>query len=556
MPGISLAPFLLAPFVWSSQSSPPDLFPELDQRAIAWPANLTGLSRGKLVVGDFTGDLQADAVILNGTTPVVLYAPAVHETLFALPQSAEDLACLPASVPGQGDTLAMVGPSGLVLASDYQAGAFTYRAVGSAAWNGATHLRAADLDHDGTVDLAAIASGQQSLLVLLDPEGASPLESSIALGATALDMVPIDWAGNGSDLRLAVVKPTGLEVRTLAGGIDSTLAFSATAAYLAPLRQSDVSFERLAICFLYGGNFLTVVDSSGPETPLSLGLSSVFATAAGDADGDGYDDLYLVHRASHDTVLFLNQAGQPSSSTTFAFGAGEAVNVEAVLSPTSTWKARPTLSDLTGDGDPDALVFVEASDRFVLAENRLVAHGDLEVEVVGGVYVFDEVQLQAQLRLDVDVPTQAFTATHVEVVGWKESHAPGSPVTVDPSAAVHRYVPVSGGPVTVLPLDLDETDLDTDNVYYFEMRAVALSGATVVAAGPTSVSAFSTPASLVGQLEQSYGPGIGLRVFVIQDESGEEIEVGPAELADRLLAPKEVPTEEVPPIDAPPNPFD
>ena len=77
-----------------------------------------------------------------------------------------------------------------------------------------------------------------------------------------------------------------------------------------------------------------------------------------------------------------------------------------------------------------------------------------------------------------------------------------------------------------------------------------------IASGPPSVHAFTTPMSLVSDLEADFGPGIELRVSVVGAGRPRFMrELGPIELVERSLAPKEVKTPKVPVIDLPPDPF-
>lgn len=538
------------------------LFPEWNARAIAWPDSVPSLAKGRMVVGDVTGDQLPDAVLMNGGQPVVVYGPAIYEAVFEIELPTNDIALLPAGAERAADTLVLVGPEGLLLLSDYDEGDFIQRPIGSSVWDGATGVRAADMNNDGLADLVGLSSTNE-LLFLENLEDPVPLETVLPIGESVYDFVPIDWEGDGTSERsVAWIGPSGLFVHEKDGdqvyGIPGTLA----GGLLATFRQANKSHERLALVYGAPAQFLLVTDKEpaleGNEVELlPLGAPGVFGLAVADADLDRNQDLYVLHQFSHDSVLFLNQSGRPSAQSTFGFGLkkGELVDVAPDLAPPLAWSAWPGMADFSLDGDADALVFVEATGEFLLFENARRTLAREQVEVEGGFYIFDEALELGELRLNMQVTNPfSFLPTHVEIVGWKQTDAAGGNIECDPVAVTHTFADIDVLHTAQSQVFLTELDLSTPNIYHFDIRAVRLEGASVVEAGPSAVHAFTTPDFMVADLEAQFGEGVALRVIVIED--GNEIELTDADLIERLLAPKQIKTDKIPLITFPPNPFD
>ena len=256
-------------------------------------------------------------------------------------------------------------------------------------------------------------------------------------------------------------------------------------------------------------------------------------------------------------MLFHNLSARPPYPTTFAFGQAntELVDLAPGFAPAPQWSAWPMLADLSLDGDPDALVFVEAKDKLVGIENARYDRSRSQVEVLGGSYVFDEASEQGELRLIlVQPPTLAFVPTHIEVVGWKQANALEGGLQADPSAVVHSLAALAPDGGVELRVPIANVELFMHHVYHFDLRAVRVEGQVVVEAGPSAVHAFTTPADLVDELVDDFGGGVELRVFVIVD--GVEHELEDEDLSDRQLAPTTVQTDKIPEIPSAPNPFD
>ena len=166
---------------------------------------------------------------------------------------------------------------------------------------------------------------------------------------------------------------------------------------------------------------------------------------------------------------------------------------------------------------------------------------------------------EAELGLWIQAPAElGFVATHVLVIGWVQPDADDGGVVADASAVVFDLFSLNAQEKASAWIELPEVELYTSDIYHFDVRAVRVEDPErgPIASGPPAVHAFTTPLDLVTGLEQDFGPGTDLRVSVLGAGRPRFMrELGPLELVERSLAPKEVKTPKVPVIDLPPDPF-
>ena len=540
-----------------SRAAQSDLFSEAGAEHIAWPASVPVLAKGRMVAGDVTGDLLPDALLLNGSKAVIVYGPAIYRSLFELDLEANDVAYVPSSEERRAHFVA-VNSEGVWLLADYDAGSFDTTHLVAPSWAGASRVAVGDMDGDGTGDLVGL-SATGDLLVLMNPGSPGQHETVLPMTATVFDFAPIDWDEDPAD-RIALLSSAGFFVLSATGEVIDFLEGGLSGGIVAPIRQPDFAQERCAAVFsVDAAQALVVVDDEDldDESALPLGAAGVFGAAVSDVDGDGYDDLHLVHRLSHETVLFLNTAG--SAPTTYAAGHGELVDVAPGLDPSPAWSAWPELFDFSLDGDPDLLLYVEATGELVFVENTSRSVESGQVTVTGGAYVLDLGVPEAELGLWIQAPAELdFVPTHVQVIGWVQLDADDGGLVADASAVVFDLFALNAQQKASAWMELPEVELYTSDIYHFDVRAVRVEDPErgPIASGPPAVHAFTTPLDLVTGLEQDFGPGTDLRVSVLGAGRPRFMrELGPLELVERSLAPKEVKTPKVPVIDLPPDPF-
>lgn len=577
------------------------VFPD-DPVLIPWSNNLPDMPKGRMVMGEVTGDGLPDAVVLNGPKPVVVYGPAFYQSMFEIDLFANDVAILEATA-AEEDTIVVVNGSGITLLSGYDAGNYDVQEISLAnapSWPGATRVKVGDVTRDGFEDLVGL-SASGDLLILESVRSETPVETVIPMTAQVFDFVVVDWDG-AFENHLAVLRTDGIHVCDLAGtlifSIPVTVGPPIDGGSLAIFREHDFAFDRLAVLYEYTGLHYLLPLDSGPTDPdevqLDLFTFDFFGMAVADADLDGRDDLYLVNRSTHQSLLLVNQGDVPGEPTfevdplvgnyeivdlcSNGMGPGQCPLEDGSGPPQSDcpcpppgWSAQPVMADFSLDGDPDIFLFVEETNAFVYIEGNVERPDRFHPSVLSGSYVHDEINDKGRLTLKIGfsdgthgVDPIPFTPTHVEVIGWRQPDAPTQP-EVESDAISHRHFGVSANLESTVVIFLDEPELETHNIYHFDIRAVRFTDGILHEVGSPSIHAFTTPELLVTGLEQENDTlGTTLRVIVIPDYSASWMgpgmpwgmfEVGEDWLIERSLAPKDVDIEKVPLICFPPNPF-
>jgi hypothetical protein len=578
---------------------------------ISWSDNLPDMPKGRMVMGEVTGDGLPDAVVLNGPKPVVVYGPAIYQSMFEIDLHANDIAILEAAVAAGEDTIVVVNASGITLLSGYDAGNYDVQEISLAnapSWPGATRVKVGDVTQDGFEDLVGL-SASGDLLILESVRSETPVETVIPMTAQVFDFVVVDWDG-AFENHLAVLRTDGIHVCDLAGtlifSIPVTVGPPIDGGSLAIFREHDFAFDRLAVLYEYTGLHYLLPLDSGPTDPdevqLDLFTFDFFGMAVADADLDGRDDLYLVNRSTHLSLLLVNQGDVPGEPTfevdplvgnyeivdlcSNGMGPGQCPLEDGSGPPQSDcpcpppgWSAQPVMADFTLDGDPDIFLFVEETNAFVYIEGNTERPDGFHPVIESGRYILNEFTDKGLLSLDIKFPSIIpFTPTHAEVIGWRQTDAPsceelpasrGMPPEAESDAVFHGRFEVSTLDLKAgLRIEVDEPKLATQNIYYFDVRAIRVEGDILQEVGSPSIHAFTTPSCLVGALEtENETEGTALRVFVIPDLNsfwdgpgmlglpGGTIEPPERWLIDRALAPKDVEIGKVPLICFPPNPF-
>ncbi|MAB79975.1 MAG: hypothetical protein CMJ89_11540 [Planctomycetes bacterium] len=260
---------------------------------------------------------------MNGPKPVVVYGPAFYQSMFEIDLFANDVAILEATA-AEEDTIVVVNGSGITLLSGYDAGNYDVQEISLAnapSWPGATRVKVGDVTRDGFEDLVGL-SASGDLLILESVRSETPVETVIPMTAQVFDFVVVDWDG-AFENHLAVLRTDGIHVCDLAGtlifSIPVTVGPPIDGGSLAIFRENDFAFDRLAVLYEYTGLHDLLPVDSGPTDPdeaqLDLFTFDFFAMAVADADLDGRDDLYLVNRSTHQSLLLLNQGDVPGEPT-------------------------------------------------------------------------------------------------------------------------------------------------------------------------------------------------------------------------------------------------
>lgn len=500
------------------------------------------------VPGEFTGDLLNDVIYLHeGGGASLVYGPGYYSATIPLPATIRDVATLPSKVEGNADKIAILDHEGLKRLSDYDAGSFTETPVSlGAPWDQALRIVVGDVTADGRVDAVGVGADGLTILVREDAGAGGMPTSNFSVPFPVLDLLILDWSPAPA---IAILTTGGLVVRT-ANGVPLADHIGGTflTGRLVSFHQDGLPYERLATVYTAQGlgEFLSVVDRNGPGSIVPLGNIGSFALAAGDIDRNFSDDLVVLQRTTHQALYFKNQ-NLPGS----AFGPLELVNLGPGGVSASQQSADPILADLFNDGDLDLLVHVDLNEELAVLGNGYVAAEPLGPGVVNGTYFYSANDEEGDLELKITQPAGlGFTADAVEWTVWEEDHLQSG--KVNPTAVGHGSFALDAIGEADANVVLHEPFLATSKLYHIDMRGVRTANGVAVEAGPTRVWSFATPTEDVVDLQTAAGDlGVKLRIFLVDDLRFLTL----LEEEERILTPTTIPTEKIPPIDEPPDPF-
>lgn len=543
--------FLLAP-------APPaqvDLFDEAERRPARWPAAITHGATGRMVAGDVTGDLMPDLVLLNGGKPVVVYGPAVHDALFEIDLAANDIALLPGG-EGLADRLMVVNDTGLYELTGYDAGEYVTTPVefeeyeDPEDWPDPTRMVRGDTDGDGKLDLVALAA-DGDLLFLEDLDTLDPNATEVDLATTVHDMAVVDWNGTGGK-EVALLCSNGFFVVTRTGSVLVAIYGACSGGVVVPLRQEGFGRDRCAVVFTTTTEeVLLVVDSTGFDVPVDLTAFDVHGAAAGDVNGDGDDDLWLVSAGDHESQLLVNRSATESYTFDLNIEDAEAIVVGAG-SPPSSWTPRPVQHDVDQDGDLDLAVFVAEEGNVAWFANELASPIAGHPVVTGGHYIFywSEDPHVGHLKLFIEPPAnEPFESTGVQVTTWKVPDFEDFESPTEAVAVVNEIFDWDEGETTA-HLWFEQEELYSNDLFLNVLRLVRVTSLGVVEVGPPVVHGFATPKDVTDGLFAMFGNELVLRVFEVGAPPAppyEEVELYPPVLAERALGPKVIVVVPVPP---------
>ena len=425
---LALAPVLSAQHV--DQAPPPPL-------SQAYPGPLKDAVFGKVIAGEFNGDLSLDAVVMDGTEPVLMISPEVFESAVRTDLSVNDIATLSGVLPGK-DLLVTVSDSGLQLHERDSALATWKTPIvlhdGQSAWGDAIAVAVGDLDGDGDQDIAGIASDGQTILTELQVSG-----GTFATGATftsapvAYDILLCNWveqpAASGS-LEIALLAYGALEVYDSSGGqLASAPAPGPMLATVIADSPNPVDLQRLAtVTQAYGRDWLTVGGSLGSEGPFDLGPSTVVSIAAGNVDYDLGPELFFGTDSLTSVVMLdYSQFNNP----TFDHQAPVLLPIGPGTQDPSLNGAGLALADFDQDGNSDLIAPVQGDltvprethgtvDLVDVAAMHNVAWADLRAPIasVEG-YFFDPRELHVTFEASPDAFSSGVHDVQLQVTVWR-----------------------------------------------------------------------------------------------------------------------------------------
>jgi hypothetical protein len=448
-------------------------------------ANANAIQRS--AAAQLTPDLRSELVTLAGGQLIVNYAVGSMDAAELLPAPVTDFAILPGGAPTGCDAIVTVDALGLTRWwVDVPNQAFVSAPLGTSIWAGVTRLRAADIDNNGSMDIAGLGSDRHALHRLYSPLGAWS-EASTVYADTIFDFQPLDWDYN-AQLECALLTGNGVIVTRNSGLTLASLGVGGAGDKLVVQRAAAGGYDRLA-CFTVanGSDVLFLGSRTGLEGPIPLGALDVAGAESRDLNGDGRADLAISHRSSRTVVLLLHAA---SGLPTYDIASASHSLVYGDSSPAPGNDTNPVVADFDEDSDLDVVLPSVDRRALFLWTNQQIAASARRVQVQALGYYWDPETFVGALSLELSAPSAgAFTPSHVEVVVWRHENgfAKGNSEAIG-----HIYAPVAWGsgpqPLTVYVQDR----AGTDPVYAIEIRPVVLNtlGSRVSAVGPTTKGAM------------------------------------------------------------------
>lgn len=474
-----------------------------------------------VVAGEFTGDLDLDAFVLDRGEPILLIRPEAFGTALHSGIAATDLALLPRSAGEDRDSVVAAGAAGLTrlrwngATQELEAAAF-----GVPGWEGARELRTGQLDGQLGHDVAGLASAaiddRRVLRALSDGAGGLVAAAAIQTANPAIGLESFDYDGDGAD-ELLVLTAAGLEFYDSDGSLDGLYPTALPPRFACPLR--GFTPERVAVFWSLGGagaQFVSVFSQAGTVGPFALGPQGAFRACAGDLDGDGDDDLVLATKNANAVKVLRGRSADGGSA------------FDLTAAPIETWSygdparapawlnAGPALGDFDHDGDVDALAPVQGdwpdgapgvySDVAVVqngAIDRSARSPTLAVNVVHGApasglpFTFDFEFAAAAVPLGV--PDGC--ARKLEVAVWRTPQL-GQPTEGLAAVGSTLLAPPAGGAApahTAFSFTVPTNFLFSHELYSITVREVAVAeDGAAVAVGPALIASHAGYLALQG----------------------------------------------------------
>ena len=496
---------------------------------IETPGPLTGSLFGEVVVGEFTGDLGVDAVVLaSGVPTLCLSAETLKTSIRWSGGVAADLvAVASASGPDRLFAVAATGLHELVWNTTSQA--WDTDTIDVNGWAGARAMASGDLDGDGQVDLFGLVDAAIDDRAVLVSHGnaAGGFDGgaiSFHSAYTARDVVALDWNGDGID-EIVVLSDGGAELFEESGVQVGFVPWVDPTMMITVLDDPAHAGQRLAMVFRVqpGGNqLLVLVGDQGLEGPTPLGSIGIVSLTGADMDNDGDTDLIfgLNGTASLGRLEAHSDLEQANTADPTFVGS------EIALVPFGPQNRDPSLNaaglaaiDFDHDGDleifaPSQCLDDTSSEGGPPFSNIFVVDDNSAAELAGRVGM---AELSSALVLQPSGNSEIHPL--FSLVGPAAPLSPGAGQLLQLQITLWRtpdfwdataVAPVFEGefPLPGPGLEVDvivpynETAPSIDIVYGWVLRQVVTENGVVVARGPatTGVQAFGDNASLLDQL--------------------------------------------------------
>ncbi len=483
-----------------------------------------GSSAKQILHGNFTDDAELDVVLFDGTIAKLISGIDVFTVGWSSTVTARGVAA-ERQANGQ-DTLIGTTDLGLVRFTFESDASVTEQPLGFMTWLNATHLRIANVGGaEAELDLIGI-SPTGDVLVLLDYDSATPVDTSFTSTHPAFDLLTLDWDGVGP-AEIALLTDDGLRVHAGSGSLlYDARSFHPQGVFASaplPTGADGIAWVTptpnglLELLVLVGNGFAPIVKVFPTVTTGAIAMA--------DLNDDGWPEIALRQGVNGDLLLLKGtQGGYLPDDPEYA------QVIEGVAGDGNS--GTPHFLDLEGDGDLDLLWNLAQGTRMrairsgvfdsgAQAPDVVWKFGDFEnngipyfrfIFVNGEQHSDDYPHLQACLIRKADPATPAdATVLQVKTLPFADTLPPPpllpgnyAPFTMSHAMPTGPLAPGElipedfyGGVEETSPyphwqFDIPETGLEFDAIYILVLRYVSLDAQGIVdSAGPSRVYYFT-----------------------------------------------------------------
>lgn len=475
--------------------------PPLNQQ---YPGPLATANFGKIVSGNFNGDIALDAVVMDGTLPKLVVSPENLDNAIPLGVNANDIAMIPPLGSASKDSLLTVGTNGLVRHTrNTSTGAwtpFTLRGV-STRWFNAKSVIVAQFDDTPNPDIAGIGANGHEVYV----ESANTLHPTYTALPTfnvpvqsIYGIVAVDWNVSGdiaNTKELALFTNVGVLIYEPNGTYVTSTPWSSLTNRGAAVKSPLWSTERLAMVDVVGGvDQLCVWGPSGLSGPWPLGAAGVVSIAAGDRDSDGDSDLVLGVNTENKIYVLDNLAASPQVAPIFDTNSVMKLAFGYPTRNPAFNHAGIALADFDGDHILDALApaqgnlsGIAVNSTLPLVQLGIASPLTYRVGITSIRFLVAEHQVEVTFNAPASVlPNGPDGPAQLAVSTWYTPDLGVGTLTV-PIDVSYLTMPTASTP-TVFVLNIDGYDPDTDpGIYSMVFRQVTKTNGLITEQTPSRV---------------------------------------------------------------------
>ncbi len=472
------------------------------------------------VAGRLTGEERVHAVVLQGTTPVLVCEPAAFETSVEMDvgHAVNDIAVLrfedAVSLDTQ-DALITVGPAGVHAVQVGPSGQTVDVLENSAPFLNGVAVRVADANDDGRADLAVLAANRRTILVALQDSSGGFTHSATDGVISPVDVHDFDFLNAAGDAtkEFAVDNDFGLQIYSLSGGlIDEVRSLRSDLDCMTVLPSTTGGFDQVAWLTAKSRNPAGTMQNLVRWDPSTVTLEGstaleIVRMSAGDSDGNGERDLICAQHSGENLVVLLGESGEP-----FSFAPDRVMEFSVSDGSGGASVAVPLVADLSNNGVSDVLYAVQGFSEIQVFDGPLDGDGTMPPSIPGqelflGDFVHDHTCGTSVgppfATVYVDAKFQGLSNVHsnsdylLETKLYKKAfdglHLPPIPVS-------HCREPLNTYPLGLAGSDLEDSvevsfvcDGHDEFVFYFYLRILKTNAlGDVVAAGPALLGSFCT----------------------------------------------------------------